>query len=199
MGLWTALKAAIDAVITTNGNNEITGAILNTTLDQMVDNLGLQQFKGIAVPTTNPGTPDGVAWYIATTAGSYINFGGVVLLSGQTAFFSWNGSAWNVEITTSGGGSTGSLKYIDLATEQIMAVAAGTLITHVIIVGKTGTTTVSVGTTSGGKEIMSNRELGVGQKSLNTVSYLASPVATNIYINVAGGEVDVTIISIENV
>ena len=35
------------------------------------------QFKGIATPSTNPGTPDGPAFYIASEPGTYTNFGGI--------------------------------------------------------------------------------------------------------------------------
>lgn len=34
------------------------------------------QFRGIATPTTNPSTPDGPVFYLATEPGTYANFGG---------------------------------------------------------------------------------------------------------------------------
>lgn len=80
MANWTALKAAIAAVIKTNGNKEITGAVLQSTLNTIVSNLGENAaFKGMATPTTAPGTPDGNLFYLATQKGSYSNFGGVTI------------------------------------------------------------------------------------------------------------------------
>lgn len=60
MGGYTELKAAIAAVIKTNGNNEITGAILQNVLNTIVSTVGANRaFAGIADANTNPGTPDG--------------------------------------------------------------------------------------------------------------------------------------------
>lgn len=75
---WTALKAAIAAVIKTNGNQEITGAVLQSTLNTIVSNLGENAtFKEIATPTTVPGTPDGTLFYIAYEKGIYVNFNAI--------------------------------------------------------------------------------------------------------------------------
>ena len=41
-------------------------------------------YAGIATPTTNPGTPEGPVFYIATTAGSYSNFSNIEVLKGET-------------------------------------------------------------------------------------------------------------------
>ena len=35
------------------------------------------QFRGVAIPSTNPGTPDGPAFYLASEPGTYANFGGI--------------------------------------------------------------------------------------------------------------------------
>lgn len=75
MGGYTELKAAIAAVIKTNGNNEITGAILQNVLNTIVSTVGANRaFAGIADANTNPGTPDGNVFYVAYTAGNYVNF-----------------------------------------------------------------------------------------------------------------------------
>lgn len=96
MANYATLKAAIDAVIKTNGNQEITGAVLNQVLTAMVNSLGANyQFAGVAIPSTNPGTPDQNVFYIAIQAGTYANFGGHVLSSGITLFL-WDGS-WSTE------------------------------------------------------------------------------------------------------
>ena len=41
-------------------------------------------FGGIATPTTNPGTPYGPVFYIATEAGTYSNFSGITIKSEMT-------------------------------------------------------------------------------------------------------------------
>lgn len=75
MGGYTELKVAIAAVIKTNGNNEITGAILQNVLNTIVSTVGANRvFAGIADANTNPGTPDGNVFYVAYTAGNYVSF-----------------------------------------------------------------------------------------------------------------------------
>lgn len=75
MGNYTELKAAITAVIKANGNNEITGAIMQNVLNTIVSTVGANRtFVGIANADTNPGLPDGNVFYIAYTAGNYVNF-----------------------------------------------------------------------------------------------------------------------------
>lgn len=76
MANYTDLKAAIVAVIKANGNNEITGTILQSALLSIVNSVGANAtFKGIANAATNPGTPDQNVFYIAGTPGEYTNFG----------------------------------------------------------------------------------------------------------------------------
>lgn len=99
MANYNTLKTSIEAVIKQNGNNEITGPILQQTLLAMVNSLGVgYQYAGIATPTTNPGTPDQNVFYIASTAGTYTNFGGLVLADGEIAILKWNG-AWSKDST----------------------------------------------------------------------------------------------------
>lgn len=59
MANYQLLKADIDAKVYQNGQQEITGANLNSVLNTMVTTLGAEyQFAGVATTTTNPGTPD---------------------------------------------------------------------------------------------------------------------------------------------
>lgn len=75
MGNYEQLKKAISEVIKTNGNNEITGAIMKNVLNTIVSTVGANRtFVGIANADTNPGLPDGNVFYIAYTAGNYVNF-----------------------------------------------------------------------------------------------------------------------------
>lgn len=95
MANWTILKEAIASVIKTNGHQEITGQLLQNALNNIITNVGENAtFAGIATPTTNPGTPDGPVFYIATTAGSYSNFGSLEVPKGETAILQWNNGTW---------------------------------------------------------------------------------------------------------
>lgn len=85
---WTKLKKAIADVIKTNGNQEITGAIMQHTLISIVDNLGDNaQFGGVAVPSTVPADTDGSVFYLASTQGSYPNFNNIEVDASEMAVF----------------------------------------------------------------------------------------------------------------
>lgn len=93
MANYATLKAAIQAVIYENGNQEITGSVMQATLLAMVNSLGANyQYAGIATPSTNPGTPDQNVFYLAATAGTYVNFGNIVLDENEVAILKYNGS-----------------------------------------------------------------------------------------------------------
>ena len=97
MANYTELKAAVSAVIKQNGNNEITGALLQNTLLSIINNVGANAtYIGTATPTTNPGSPDGNVFYISAIPGQYVNFGGLVLERGK-AYTIVNGAnnAWS--------------------------------------------------------------------------------------------------------
>lgn len=99
MANYETLKAAIQQVIKTNGNNEIKGALLQQSLLAMINSLGAGfQYAGIATPSTNPGTPDHNVFYFASSPGTYVNFNGIVLSDGETAVLKYNGD-WSKETT----------------------------------------------------------------------------------------------------
>lgn len=53
------IKSRNCAAIKANGNNEITGAIMQVVLNTIVSTVGANRtFVGIANENTNPGTPD---------------------------------------------------------------------------------------------------------------------------------------------
>lgn len=97
MANWQILKAAIADVIKTNGNQEITGQVLQNVLNNIISNLGANAtFAGIALPTTNPGSPDGPVFYIASEPGVYSNFNGESLHENEFAVFFTRDNAWSV-------------------------------------------------------------------------------------------------------
>lgn len=98
MSNYNSLKTTIDANIKQNGNQEITGQILNSVLNQMVTTLGAgYQFMGVATPDTNPGTPDQNVFYIADIPGSYANFANINIDSGEVAIFKYDGNWQKIE------------------------------------------------------------------------------------------------------
>lgn len=96
MANWTILKAAIASVIKTNGNQEITGAVLQNTLNNIVNAVGENAtFAGIATPATSPGTPDGPVFYLALEKGVYSNFAGAELNGKEfTVFYNNSNGTW---------------------------------------------------------------------------------------------------------
>lgn len=99
MSNYNSLKATINANIKTNGNQEITGSVLNSVLNAMVNTIGAgYMFAGVAATSTNPGSPDARVFYLATTAGTYSHFGGIVLSDGEVAILKWD-STWQKEVT----------------------------------------------------------------------------------------------------
>lgn len=91
MANWIKLKKAIADVIKANGNEEITGAIMQQTLISIVDNLGSNaQFGGVAVPSTVPADTDGSVFYLASTQGTYPNFSGIEVDASEMAVFTKN-------------------------------------------------------------------------------------------------------------
>lgn len=93
MGNYEELKAAVASVIKTNGNQEITGAILQNALLSIISAVGANStFAGIATPNTNPGTPDQNVFYLAATDGVYSNFNGITLSNEVIIFTNKNGN-----------------------------------------------------------------------------------------------------------
>lgn len=95
---WSNLKAGINAAIKQNGNQEITGSVLQQVLNTIVSSVGANAtFAGIAVPNTSPDTPDGPVFYLAGIPGIYPNFGnaGTTVPNGCMGIFLWHDSEWS--------------------------------------------------------------------------------------------------------
>ena len=96
MANWTTLKAAIANAIKTNGNQEITGQVLQNILNGIVNAVGENAtLVGVATPTTNPGSPDGPVFYFANEPGVYTNFDGLEFESpGLVVLYNNTDGAW---------------------------------------------------------------------------------------------------------
>ena len=97
MANYATLISAIQTVITENGNNEITGQLLQQALISIINALGSgYQYLGVANPDTNPGTPDQRVFYLAAP-GVYPNFGPATIDGNQIGVFKYS-SNWTVEL-----------------------------------------------------------------------------------------------------
>lgn len=95
MADYATLKAAIQAVIYENGNQEITGSVMQATLLAMVNSLGAgYQFMGVATPSTDPGTPDARVFYLAS-AGTFPYFNNLLVKDGEIGILKYD-TAWGL-------------------------------------------------------------------------------------------------------
>lgn len=124
MAKWSDLKAAIADIIKTNGNQEITGQALRNVLNNIISSVGENaSFVDVAIPTTNPGTPDGNVFYIACTAGNYANFqskaGNLTVNPGELAILYNEATNWGKSVI---GMSSGGVIALTNITNQINAI-----------------------------------------------------------------------------
>lgn len=98
MANYNSLKEAIRAAVYDNSKEDITGQILQDCLMQIINQSVVQGslFKGVANPLTNPGTPDGNVFYITGQAGTYVNFGGVIVQDKQLVVLTNQTGSWQV-------------------------------------------------------------------------------------------------------
>lgn len=109
MANYANLLATIAANIYTNGNQEVTAAMVKTAMNAAINSLGAgYQFMGVAHPADTPsGYADLRAFWLAGEAGTYTNFGGLVLADGSLGILKYDGS-WSLE-TIAGLGGGGDL------------------------------------------------------------------------------------------
>lgn len=150
MGNYEQLKRIISGAIKANGNQEISGAILQNSLLSIISTIGANAtFAGIATPTTNPGAPDQNIFYIAYENGIYSNFGGVTL-NEEVAIFSNEDGSWKkkqTEIASSK--SIGDLKNNTLKNSVSIDRINGKEVSVNISVNKKGTNILYIQTIQG--------------------------------------------------
>ena len=99
MADFNALETLINAYIKKNGVQAITGNILNGVLRGMVSALGKgYTIIGVATPSTDPGTMTGPCAYYASQAGTYTNFGGLVVNDGDVAMLIYDEQTWHKDV-----------------------------------------------------------------------------------------------------
>lgn len=130
MGNYEELKAAVASVIKTNGNQEITGQVLQNTLTTLISQVGANAtFAGIATPDTAPGTPDQNVFYIAGQSGVYANFGGYEVTKNAVAFNNVSGNWVATELNLLSSDFGNSAVY-DMAYSGYLPVDLGHLYSH---------------------------------------------------------------------
>jgi len=93
MAHYATLKAAVKAAIKTNGQQAITGQVLQTQLVDIIDALTAgYQFAGLATPNGAFSAGDNDVAFLAAQPGTYTNFGGITVASGEIALLLYNGS-----------------------------------------------------------------------------------------------------------
>jgi hypothetical protein len=114
-------------------------------------------YKGVATPSTNPGTPTERVAYLASEPGTYTNFGGIVIASGlyslTYASGTWTGTQMSagsdIEVAQTTGQSTSDVMSQKAVTDEVTEPKSVDLSGETLEVGffsATGTW----GTTSGG-------------------------------------------------
>ena len=110
----------IEEYITTNGQNEVSGAIQAAVLVEMVNTIfesdglgGIPRFKGLATVNTNPGNPDTTDIYIAKVeplSNQVFTFFNKTVNAGELALLKRNGAVWDkLVIGMLSGGSGGTI------------------------------------------------------------------------------------------
>ena len=96
MANYSNLLATIAANIYQNNNNEVTADMVKTAMDAVVACIGNGYlYKGVATPATDPSSPDEKVFYLASEAGTYTNFGGLVVAAGEVAILKGSGNSWS--------------------------------------------------------------------------------------------------------
>lgn len=150
MGKYEQLKQIISGAIKANGNQEISGAILQNSLLSIISTIGANAtFAGIATPTTNPGTPDQNVFYIAYENGIYSNFGGVTLNEEVVIFSNKDGSWEKKQTEIASSKSIGDLKNNTLKNSVSIDSINGKEVSVDISVNKTGTNVLYIQTIQG--------------------------------------------------
>lgn len=95
---YAQLKTDIAAVIRNNGNQEITGNVLQGALLEMINALGANyQYAGVADTSTTITTTEANVFYLLTEAGTYANMSSSIVHTSGIGIALWNGSAWSYQ------------------------------------------------------------------------------------------------------
>lgn len=109
------IKTQINAQIRENGNQEITGAILNSVLLNIVSALGEgYQFGGIINPSSPFSSVDGRFFWFCEGEGVYVNYGGLEVFEGDITIIMYDGEFSKGVVTVGGGQGVGGAVRFDI-------------------------------------------------------------------------------------
>lgn len=185
MANYNNLKTAIQQVIKANGNNEITGPILQQSLLSIINALGAgYQYMGLAVPATNPGTPDQNVFYLCGP-GTYTNMGGLTVPVGAIGLLKYNGG-WTADTVDVGKNYDGYLGIINGPAISASGTQSAFIDENGNVVSQSNFTTKSFAVTPGQSYYVSGLEngniytCGWAVYSGNTkIAYGANNISTN--------------------
>lgn len=114
MANYQVLKNSIMQVIKQNGNEEITGDLLQQTLIAMVNTIGNgYNFKGLLSRPLTPPVTDTNVFYVVNTPGEYTNYGpDMRVLPNEIAIFKYDGQ-WHKDLVLND-------RFVDFSTAQII-------------------------------------------------------------------------------
>lgn len=115
MGAFEQLITYISSIVKANNNEEITGTNMQSVLLNMVGELGLRQFRGVATINTNPGLPTGQAIYVASQPGIYQYFN-LEVYDDELVLFIWEPELvyWRKEVVIKFPDSFSGESYIEI-------------------------------------------------------------------------------------
>ena len=94
---YDSLQSTIEANIYQNPDGDVTGEVLQNELVRVIQTMGVNLYRGVATPTTDPSETDEPFWYIATEAGTYTHFDSSVVDSGGFAILTFDGLNFDVD------------------------------------------------------------------------------------------------------
>lgn len=102
MANYSELHQTINDNIKPNGNQQITGQVLQNVLNAIIDSVAEGYlFAGVATADGNPGSLDQNAWWLAGP-GTYENYGNITVAEGKLAALMWSGE-WSSSTVDVGG------------------------------------------------------------------------------------------------
>ena len=134
MAAYDNLRAVIAANVYQNNNNEVTADMVKAAMEAMVACIGNGYlYKGVATPATDPSTPDEKVFYLASEAGTYTNFGGLVVELNEVAILKGSGTSWSKEVA-----GIASAAQLDTERKKIFVGSFVGADTDFVEVGQTG-------------------------------------------------------------
>lgn len=162
------------AAIFPNTSNAIDAQNHQDFLDEAITVLGALQIKGLATPGSNPGTNDGPVGYFAKEAGTYANFGGVVVATGELYFLAYDGiSSWTPYLLATGlNSSSNDPDEQTITSLTSITIPAGKLLEKIAFISAT-TQNVSAEVNAGQNDLLNGESITGGQTLVMNIDVYA--------------------------